>query len=142
LIRAAAHRQHLDPELVLAVTAAESAFDPGAISPKGARGLMQIMPATARRFGIDPEDLLQPAANVRAGTRYLHWLSEHYDGELPLMLAAYNAGERAVANYGGVPPYPETRQYLRRIYRRLGKSTAEITAYERKNHAGASSGRP
>ncbi len=130
LIEASARRHRLDPRLVTAVAAAESAFDPQALSPKGARGLMQVMPATARRFGVDPADLFQPLPNLEAGSRYLRWLSERYPGQLPLVLAAYNAGEQAVDRYGGVPPYPETRAYLRRIYRHLGRPATEISRYE------------
>lgn len=120
LIYAAARRHAVNPALVAAVVAAESAFQPGAVSPKGARGLMQLMPATARRFGVGEGELFDPARNLEAGTVYLRWLLERYQPELALALAAYNAGEGTVDRYGGVPPYRETRRYVRRIYTALG----------------------
>jgi soluble lytic murein transglycosylase-like protein len=105
--------QKVDPLLVLAVIAAESSFQSDAVSPGNAQGLMQLMPETARRFGA--RDPLDPAQNIRAGTLYLRWLLATFEGDLSLVLAAYNAGEGAVMHYGGVPPFPETRAYLRRI---------------------------
>lgn len=116
----AARLHGVAPELVAAVVRAESAFDVRAVSGKGARGLMQLMPATARRFGVPEERIFEPTANVDAGTRYLAWLLERFDGELALALAAYNAGEGTVDRYGGVPPFRETRSYIRRIYATLG----------------------
>ena len=115
-----AKRHYVNPAVVTAVVRAESAFDPRAVSHKGARGLMQLMPATARRFGVGSEDIFDPARNLDAGVRYLRWLLDRFDGELHLALAAYNAGEGTVERYGGVPPYRETRSYIRRIYRSLG----------------------
>jgi soluble lytic murein transglycosylase-like protein len=105
--------QQIDPLLVLAVIATESAFQADAVSPGNAQGLMQLMPETARRFGAT--DLLDPTENIRAGTRYLRWLLSYFAGDLSLALAAYNAGEGAVIHYGGVPPFPETQAYLRKI---------------------------
>jgi hypothetical protein len=103
----------LDPHLVLAVIAAESAFDKTAVSPKGAQGLMQLMPGTASRFGVsDPFDAEQ---NLRGGMTYLAWLIEQFRGDLDLALAGYNAGEKAVEQYRGIPPYQETREYVRRV---------------------------
>ncbi|MEM7052085.1 MAG: lytic transglycosylase domain-containing protein [Acidobacteriota bacterium] len=122
-IYAAAQRHELDPELVAAVVRAESAFDARAVSHKGARGLMQLMPATGRRFGLRPDQLFEPSRNLEAGSRYLGWLLERFSGDLRLALAAYNAGEGTVDRYGGVPPYRETRNYIRRIYRFLGLSS-------------------
>lgn len=113
LVTEIATAQKIDPLLVLAVIATESAFQADAISPGNAQGLMQLMPETARRFGA--RDLLDPAQNIRAGTRYLRWLLGYFEGDLSLALAAYNAGEGAVLRYGGVPPYPETRAYLEKI---------------------------
>src|SRR5512143_4200942 len=103
----------LEPALLHAVISAESGYNPQARSPKGARGLMQLMPATARRFGVsDPDD---PTANLQGGARYLRWLLDLFT-DLRLALAAYNAGEGAVQRYGNtLPPYPETRTYVRRV---------------------------
>ncbi len=120
LIFAAARREELNPALVAAMVRAESAFDPGAVSVKGARGLMQLMPATARRFGVVTGDLLEPERNLEAGTRYLSWLTKKFPDDLPRILAAYNAGEANVIRYGGVPPFRETRGYIKRIYETLG----------------------
>jgi len=121
-IAAAAERHDLNPRLVAAVVGAESAFQARAVSHKGARGLMQLMPATALRFGVAPGELFEPERNLEAGARYLRWLIDRYDGALHLALAAYNAGEGAVDRYRGVPPYRETRRYVLRVYERFGIS--------------------
>lgn len=118
-----AKRHAVNPAVVAAVVRWESAFNPRAVSHKGARGLMQLMPATARRFGLGPEDIFKPKRNLDAGVRYLRWLLDRFDGHLHLALAAYNAGEGTVDRYGGVPPYRETRSYIQRIYRTLGVET-------------------
>lgn len=115
-----AKRHELSPTLVAAVVRAESAYDPQAVSRAGARGLMQLMPATGRRYGLQPHQLFEPARNLEAGTRYLSWLLDRFDGDLDLALAGYNAGEGTVDRYGGVPPYRETQNYIKRIYRFLG----------------------
>jgi soluble lytic murein transglycosylase-like protein len=112
LVDQAAERYGLPKELVRSVVKAESGFAPGAVSPKGAVGLMQVMPATARMFGADPHD---PVQNVDAGTRYLRDLLVTYSGALWHALAAYNAGPQAVTRHGGIPPYPETLEYIRRV---------------------------
>jgi soluble lytic murein transglycosylase-like protein len=122
LIVEASWRHELDPELVQAVIHVESAYQPQARSPKGAMGLMQVMPATGARYGVsEPRQLLDPAMNIEVGTRYLRDLHKMFKGRTDLILAAYNAGEGAVARYGNrIPPYPETREYVRRalkIYR-------------------------
>lgn len=116
----AARRHGVASTLVAAVVRAESAFDAGAVSAKGARGLMQLMPATASRFGVSRNEIHDPEKNLDAGTRYLAWLLARFDGDVMLALAAYNAGEGTVDRYDGVPPYRETRNYLRRIYATLG----------------------
>ncbi len=120
LIYGASRRHALNPALLAAVVRAESAFDPRAVSRKGAQGLMQLMPATARRFGLSGSEVFEPARNLDAGARYLSWLSRRFGGDLARVLAAYNAGEGTVERYGGVPPYRETLSYLRRIYSELG----------------------
>ena len=113
IVQEAATRHQLDPALVKAVISQESGWNPQAISRKGAIGLMQLEPGTAQRFGVaNPFD---PAQNVEGGTSYLKALLDRYDGNLTKSLAAYNAGERAVDQSGGVPAYPETRQYVRKV---------------------------
>lgn len=120
LIFAAARRHEINPELVAAVIRAESAFDARAVSSKGARGLMQLMPATGRRFGLRPSELFEPAKNIDAGVRYLRFLADRFADDLGKVLAGYNAGEGSVDRYGGIPPYRETQGYIRRIYSVLG----------------------
>jgi soluble lytic murein transglycosylase-like protein len=110
LIADAARENSLDPKLVKSVVLIESAFNPAAVSRKGARGLMQLMPETAVRYGV--RDLFDPTENLAGGTRHLAYLLGLYGGDLPRALAAYNAGEAAVARYGGVPPFDETRIYV------------------------------
>jgi len=112
LIADAARENAIDPKLVKSVMLVESGFNPAAISRKGARGLMQLMPATAAENGVrDPHD---PAQNIAGGTRYLSHLLTNYGGDLSRSLAAYNAGEAAVDRYNGVPPYDETQLYVRK----------------------------
>ncbi len=106
-------RYGVEPALVQAVVRAESAFNPLARSSKGARGLMQLMPETAARYGV--RDPYSPRQNLEGGIRHLRFLLEHFRGNLPLVLAAYNAGVGAVKQYGGIPPFPETREYIRRV---------------------------
>ena len=113
LIREAAQKHGVDEELISSVITAESAFNPRAVSRKQARGLMQLMPATASQLAVN--DAFDPAQNVDAGTRYLKLLLEKYGQDLTLALAAYNAGPDRVAQYGGVPPFSETRAYVRRV---------------------------
>ena len=119
LIFDAARRHGVSSELVAAMVRAESAFDANAVSHKGARGLLQLMPATALRFGVSPDSLFDPRQNLEAGVGYLKWLTERYPDTPSLVLAAYNAGEGSVDRYDGVPPYRETREYIRRIYSSL-----------------------
>lgn len=115
----AARRHDLDPELVLAVVGVESAFQPDAVSPKGARGLMQLMPRTALALGV--RDAFDPQDNLDGGTRHLSELLALYEGDLRRALAAYNAGAGAVARHGGLPPYRETRDYVRKVLERYGR---------------------
>ena len=110
LIADAARSSAIDPKLVKSVVLIESAFNPEAVSRKGARGLMQLMPDTAFRYGV--RNTFDPAENIAGGARHLAYLLGLYGGDLPRALAAYNAGEAAVARYGGVPPYDETRLYV------------------------------
>lgn len=112
LINQAANDHSLDPRLVKSVMLVESGFNPQAVSPKGARGLMQLMPSTAVRHGAT--NVHDPAQNIAAGTKYLSHLLGLFGGNLEKSLAAYNAGEGAVARYGGIPPYSETRDYVRK----------------------------
>jgi soluble lytic murein transglycosylase-like protein len=123
LVEQAARRRGLDPALVLAVVSVESGFRPQAVSPKGAQGLMQLMPRTAASLGV--EDALDPEQNLDAGVRHLESLLKLYDGNLTRALAAYNAGQGAVARHGGVPPYRETREYVRRVLERYRAKQAK-----------------
>lgn len=115
IIDDAATRHGVEPALVKAVIRAESDFVPYALSPAGAQGLMQLMPGTARMHNV--WRVYEPKQNVEGGVTHLRQLLDRYSGNLRLALAAYNAGEKAVDNYGGVPPYPETIQYLERVLR-------------------------
>lgn len=103
----------VDPRLALAVIAVESAFQPTAVSPRNALGLMQLVPETAARFGV--KQPFDPVDNIKGGLAYLRWLLAFFEGDVRLVVAAYNAGERAVERYRGVPPYQETREYVRKI---------------------------
>jgi hypothetical protein len=113
LIEAAAKAEGLDATLVKSVMLVESNFNPKAVSRKGARGLMQLMPETARRFGVT--DRFDAAQSIRGGVRYLATLLGLFKGDVALALAGYNAGENAVARHAGVPPYAETQEYVRRV---------------------------
>jgi len=114
LIDAIALSEGVDPALVHAVITQESGYHLRALSPKGAVGLMQLMPATGARFGVSSIQRADPAQNIRAGVRYLKWLIQRFNGSIPLAVAGYNAGEGAVQEYGNqVPPYRETQQYVR-----------------------------
>jgi len=113
LVKAAAARYAVDEQLIYSVIAAESNFDPKAISKRNARGLMQLLPETAARFGV--QDIFDPKQNIEAGTHYLSDLLKRYNNDLVLALAAYNAGPERVEQYGRVPPYSETVAYVRRV---------------------------
>ena len=116
LLRESARRHGLDPALLRAVVSIESNFRAEAVSPKGAQGLMQLMPATAASLGV--RDAFDPADNVDAGSRHLASLLASYGGDLRKALAAYNAGAGAVARHGGIPPYRETRDYVDKVLKR------------------------
>jgi hypothetical protein len=124
LIGSLARAHGVDPSLVHAVVAVESAWQPRARSAKGARGLMQLMPATARQYGV--RNAYAPAANLSAGIRHLRSLLDRF--EVSLALAAYNAGEAAVRRFGGIPPYRETREYVSRVLDLAGLTAAAPTA--------------
>lgn len=109
----ASQKHRVDGLLVAAIVEAESRFSPHAVSPKGAVGLMQLLPSTGNLYGTP--DLLEPSVNLEVGTRYLSWLLREFDGDLERALAAYNAGPATVVRHGGVPPYRETRQYVRKV---------------------------
>jgi len=113
LIRRYADEHGVDFALVKAVMHAESAFNPYAVSHKGARGLMQMMPETARRYGV--RDIYNPVENIRAGVQHLKFLSDMFNNKLYLVIAAYNAGENAVKQHQGIPPYAETQYYVRKV---------------------------
>jgi len=125
LIDAAARHFDVDAALVSAVIKAESDYDPRTLSNKGARGLMQLMPSTAERFGVT--NSFDPTANVYAGTRYLHWLLNTFDGNADLAVAAYNAGEGNVWKYNGVPPFRETLTYIRRIAKHIRAAAQPVS---------------
>jgi soluble lytic murein transglycosylase-like protein len=113
LIAGAAARHEIDPDFVASVVKAESRFNPAAVSPKGARGLMQLMPGTAASLGVG--NAFDPASNVEGGTALLRKLLDQYAGNAQKALAAYNAGPERVKQYGGVPPFRETRDYIVRV---------------------------
>jgi soluble lytic murein transglycosylase-like protein len=121
-----ASRHHVPPRLVAAVISVESEFNPRAVSRRGAQGLMQLMPATAAT--LDVQDTFDTRENIDGGVRHLRVLMDRYHNDLPLVLAAYNAGDRAVIAYRGVPPYRETRQYVIRVLRRFDRDAARAAA--------------
>ncbi|MBE9546571.1 MAG: lytic transglycosylase domain-containing protein [Proteobacteria bacterium] len=115
IVLQAANRHQVDPALVKAIIMAESSYDPRAVSKKGAKGLMQLMPETARALGV--EDSFNPEHNIHAGVRYFKHLMNQFDGDARLALAAYNAGSRKVRQYQGIPPYRATKYYIKRVFR-------------------------
>ncbi len=121
-------REGVDPRFIHAVIWQESRYKTQAVSHAGAQGLMQLMPATARRFGCD--DVFDEEANIKAGTKYLAWLLKRFDGDVQLALAGYNAGEGAVDKYDGIPPYHETGNYVRKIVEQYGKTHHPILSRE------------
>ncbi len=125
MVEQAAREHQIDQALLRAVIAVESGYDPNAVSRKGAVGLMQLMPQTARRYGV--RNMYDPAQNIQGGARYLRDLMGKFNNDLPLVLAAYNAGEDAIAQHGNrIPPYRETRSYVPRVlgfYRQYQRGT-------------------
>ena len=119
LLESTALKHEVEPALVESVIKVESNFNSHAVSNKGAEGLMQLIPATARRFGV--RNSFDPAQNIEGGVRYLKYLMEMFNGDERLALAAYNAGEGAVIRHKGIPPYPETRNYVYQVGKRLGE---------------------
>lgn len=141
LIDVRARAEQLDPKLVRAIVQVESAFDPTALSPKGAMGLMQLMPATADQFQVS--DPYEPEQNLRGGTQYFRELLDVFSGRLELALAGYNAGPAAVEHFGGIPPYSETRDYVRKVLKlywgqevELGEFSASRRTYLGRDHRG------
>ena len=126
LVGRSARRHNVDPKLIYAVIRQESNYDPFAVSHKGALGLMQLMPETARRFGV--KDIFDPAENVDGGVKLLRHLLDRYDGDPIRALAAYNAGEAAVERYDGVPPYEETLDYVDRVSRSYAAGKRSVTS--------------
>jgi hypothetical protein len=123
-IERVARENGVSPDLIKAVALVESGFDPHAESPKGAQGLMQLMPATAAQYGVT--DAFDPLQNLRAGTIHIRRLLDEFDGNLVLALAAYNAGSGAVRRHGGVPNYPETQEYVRKVNDNLGRERRSV----------------
>lgn len=136
LIHRAANTHGVDPLLVDSVIRVESNYDPYAVSRKGAEGLMQLIPSTQRRFGV--LNAFHAEQNIDGGVRYLKYLIDLYKQDFRLVLAAYNAGEAAVARYGGVPPYPETQNYVHLVAKNWGEAKSRVARQERNRPSGAS----
>lgn len=135
LIHEKAAKYDVDPALVAAVIEQESRFRAGARSQVGARGLMQLMPRTGRWMGA--RDLYDPEQNVDAGVKYIRYLHQKYDGDLKKTLAAYNAGEGNVARYRGVPPFRETRQYVKKVLKNYDKRSRQLEKYKKEQFGGS-----
>lgn len=130
-------RYGVDADIIKAVIAVESCYNPYAVSPKGAQGLMQLIPETAARFGV--ANSFDSSENIHGGTRYLSWLMKRYDGDLNKAIAAYNAGEGAVDKYQGIPPYDETQHYVQRVltvYSRLSGAPVSLPVVRASNRMG------
>lgn len=139
LIHRKAEKYDVDPALVAAVIEQESRFKSRAISPVGARGLMQLMPRTGRWMGA--KNLYDPEQNVDAGVKYIKYLEKRFKGNRKLVIAAYNGGEGNVQRYGGVPPFRETRDYVRKVMKNYDRRSSQLKKYEEQQRA-AASGRP
>ncbi|HET8797519.1 MAG TPA: lytic transglycosylase domain-containing protein [Thermoanaerobaculia bacterium] len=136
LIYEKAKKYDVDPALVAAVIEQESRFRPRAQSHKGAKGLMQLMPRTGRWMGA--RDLYDPEQNIDAGVKYIKYLNERFDGDLKKTIAAYNGGEGNVMRYRGIPPFRETRQYVKKVLRNYDKHTRKLEKYEKEQLEGGS----
>lgn len=128
IIYRAGESEGVDPRFIHAVIQQESRYQTRALSHAGAQGLMQLMPATAKRFGCD--DVNDPESNIKAGTKYLSWLLKRFEGDVSLALAGYNAGEGAVDKYKGIPPYKETQNYVVKIVANYGKTFHPVLSPE------------
>jgi len=128
IIYRAGESEGVDPRFIHAVIQQESRYETRALSHAGAQGLMQLMPATAKRFGCD--DVNDPESNIKAGTKYLSWLLKRFEGNVELALAGYNAGEGAVDKYKGIPPYKETQNYVVKIVANYGKTFHPVLSPE------------
>lgn len=131
--------QGVESPLVRSVIRAESNYNPNAVSPKGALGLMQLIPATARRFGVS--DVFDAQENIKGGVRYLRFLLDYYQGNYAKAIAAYNAGEGAVDKYNGIPPYAETQKFVRRVADNLQTARKKRAAAPAPNPAAAEPGK-
>lgn len=145
LIQQASVSSGVPAAIITAVIRVESGFRETVISPKGAQGLMQLMPATAQRFGV--KDAFDPRQNIQGGSQYLRWLYQRYQ-HWPLVLAAYNAGEKKVDKYGGIPPYRETRNYVQKVLAHYAKLTQQTVpnitaiAQQQTNTGSTQTGKP
>lgn len=130
MVQSISRKYDVDWRLVSAIVATESDFNPCALSSRGAVGLMQLMPETAEMYSIGSKDLYDPEQNVRAGVQHLKRLSELYNGDIELTVAAYNAGQGAVDKYGGIPPYAQTQAYVKKVLEyKSGLKTALLRSY-------------
>ena len=136
IIRQWSQRYGVSPRLVHAVVGAESAYNPGAVSPKGAKGLMQLMPEVARRYGV--RDSFDAVENVRGGVAHLRDLLDAFGGDTRLAVAAYNAGQQAVVKHSGVPPYRETQQYVAQVMGKLRDDPRGLTRASGASRSGSS----
>jgi len=124
IIQDASNRYQVDPALIRAIIMAESSYNPRAVSKKGARGLMQLMPSTAKALGV--EDSFNPEHNIHGGVRYFKQLLDRFDGDTQMALAAYNAGSRKVRQYNGVPPFKATHYYINKVFSYYNRYKAEM----------------
>lgn len=135
LIHEKAKKYDVDPLLVAAVIEQESRFHHRAKSPVGAKGLMQLMPRTGRWMGA--KNLYDPEQNIDAGVKYIKYLNKRFDGNIPMTIAAYNGGEGNVKRYGGVPPFRETRTYVRKVMKNYDKRSKELEEFQKSQHGGS-----